>query len=499
MKVKEAQPPKEGATGELKLPPLDSAVNEALGGGPVPPPPPAVPEIDAPPPHVRMSSAVAVLADPHLRADPVSRAQASITFMKAWNSRGKNSDLGAAGYLFLSSNEKEWGLVQDVVEVKGPGFDKTFRGNLVESKDGKTSRIIMGPNEEARLRKGSGGSTYVRPPRNPEFKAIKITYTRNVATPPMVALNQFLKGLDSIHVDSASEDNLAQAATFLAQKITELRTKDPDAPVDGLEMFVAGLASSAIAANGGKANKQFEAPFKSLGYRKSEYGSVWGTTAGLAMDDFRKWLESGDYGMAVVQFDKDYKKSNDFTIRYARALLVLLKAVRDNRFYYRAASNLELISRRAGSKAAREHVLALAKSIRVKSPCAACWGTHKINCSACKGKAKVTLQCGTCGGSGKQVRIRGGGVRICPGCRGKGIFRDVKCPKCKASGKATCRARYCRGEVPRPSLETFTDAYKCGFCQGLGSVLKHVAYSCPQCNGVGMVLRPKFASDKTLH
>jgi DnaJ-class molecular chaperone len=110
---------------------------------------------------------------------------------------------------------------------------------------------------------------------------------------------------------------------------------------------------------------------------------------------------------------------------------------------------------------------------------------------------KINVQCGKCGGSGRINSLRG--IVTCAGCAGQGIFRNVDCPKCKSSpGKVDCKARGCDKPVKPPTFDSFAEAYKCGLCRGMGSVLRHAAYPCPECSGIGLILQPKADPTKLL-
>lgn len=309
----------------------------------------------------------------------------------------------------------------------------------------------------------------------------------------LAALQDFFRKLDGDKLETLDEKAVGDAVAALAAKGKELRGKGAD--VDALALFAAG-SSSALLSKNSEAFQGLEAAFRDLGYEKSDVGSLWGTKAGLAMDDYRKWVASGEYGLAVVQFQSDYRSLSDFPVRYAHGLLSVFKALADKRGYSLSASILEVLSRSAPSKAAAEHAAALAKSIRSEAPCPACGGAHEVNCSACKGKQKLNLQCGGCGGSGKVNTFNG--VKSCLVCKGAGGFKNVDCPKCKAKGKVPCKARHCDKAVGAPTFESFAEAYRCRTCAGKGGLLKHVAFSCPDCSGVGLIIQPKADPSKLL-
>jgi hypothetical protein len=469
---------------------------------PPPPPKPVVknpdPEPTKPAPLVESASlaslhdALAVLVDPAKRGDLVQRAAALSQFRKAADGKTPVADVATAGGLFLEKTDVQWGLASDTVVVKGPAGETKYSGRL-EIRSETTSILIQADRKEVRIRSTPDGQKFVTPPGAAEFKATEVKLSTDQKSDALEALQAFFKILDASKLESLEDKDVSDGVKFLAGKIKDLRAKGQ--PVEALSLFVAGPASALIEKNKGKPTAEIEAAFKDLNFEKSEFGAVWGRKEGLAMDDYRKWLASGEYGMGVVQFNNDYRSVADLNVRYAYALLLLFKALGDNRNYQKPASYLESTATGA-SGAARDHLIALAKSIRDEAPCNVCGGTHKVNCSACKGDKKVNLECTKCGGSGKIQTFNG--VKGCPGCQGKGRYNNVDCPKCKATGKTECKARGCQREVPKPTFESFAEAYKCRDCQGRGSLMRHVAYVCDDCNGIGLILQPKSDPTKTL-
>jgi hypothetical protein len=394
--------------------------------------PPPLPE-PPPPATFVLKDAFEILADPSRRADTTLRGQARAILKKASEENSPLADVAVAGYLFLSRDDVDWQL---------------------------------------------------RAKANPAQKS-----------EALVALQEFFKGVGIDKIEALSDKELGDAVAFLSLKVKSLRGKAPEASLDALSLFVAGLASSLITRGGGNPSPALSAAFKDVGYEKSEFGTVWGRREGLAMDDYRKWLASGEYSLAVVQFQNDYRSVSEFTVHYAEALLMVFEAIADKRSYTKAASYFDILSRSAPSAAAQAHCAAFAKTIREESPCAACAGTHKVNCNVCKGKTKVNLECTKCGGSGK-INLRG--LMTCPGCKGQGRFNNVDCPKCKATGKLECKARGCTREVKPPTFESFADAFPCPVCKGKGTMMLHVACPCPECGGIGMTLAPKIDPTKML-
>jgi len=443
-------------------------------------------------PAISMRDALVVMVDPVKRRDLVQRASALAVFRKASEAKVPLADVATAGQLFLEKSDVEWGLSSDTVTVKGPGGETKYSGRL-EIRSETVSMLIMADRKEVRIRSTPEGGKYITPPGAAEFKALDVKLSSDSKSDSLEALQAFFKGVDATKFESLDDKDISEGVKFLALKVKELKAKGQ--PVEALSLFVAGPASALIEKNKGKPTPEIEAAFKDLGFEKSEFGSVWGRKEGLAMDDYRKWLASGEYGMAIVQFKNDYQGVTDVSVRYAMGLLMLFKALGENRNYQKAAAYLESSASGAGGSA-RDHFIALAKSIRDEAPCNVCGGTHKINCSACKGSKKVNLECTKCGGSGKLNTFNG--VKPCIGCQGKGRFNNVDCPKCKATGQTECKARGCNREVPKPSFESFAEAYKCRDCQGRGSLMRHVAFLCDDCNGIGLILQPKADPTKLL-
>lgn len=297
--------------------------------------------------------------------------------------------------------------------------------------------------------------------------------------------------LQALRSEEAASGRISPAA--LKSAADRLRTEPTPVP---LALFFGAAASSLVAAHGGRPPAELEACFKDLRFEKSEFGPIWGRPESLAMDDFRKWTASAEYDLAIVQFQKDYRNLPSFPVRYALGLLYVFQALSDGRTYARAASYLEQQARQAPTPSARDHLLALARSIRAAAPCPACGGSDRVNCPTCKGRGRLNLECLKCGGSGKINSFNG--VVVCPGCQGKGRFNNVDCPRCKASGKVDCKARGCTGEVRPPTFESFAEAYACPTCRGKGTLFRHVAYPCPECSGIGLILHPKADPTKLL-
>ncbi|HLY08859.1 MAG TPA: hypothetical protein VKW04_06055 [Planctomycetota bacterium] len=484
VKVKDAPAPKPIAKTTPIAPPAPETPSE-----PAPRPTTGTP---AEAPAVSMHDALEVMIDPAKRNDAAQRTAAGKVFHQASDAGGSLADVATAGWLFLSKSDFEWGLSADTLIVRGSAGETTYKGHLDKRSD-TVSVLLLADHREVRIKTASDGK-FITPPGGAEFKASDCKMIAGQKTDSLEALQAFFKGLDAAKFESLDDKDISEGVKFLALKVKELKGKSQ--PVDALSLFVAGPASALIEKDKGKPTPEIEAAFKDLGFEKSEFGNVWGHKEGLAMDDYRKWLSSGEYGMAIVQFNNDYRGLTDIGVRYALALLQLFRSLAENRNYQRAAAYFDAAASGAASPAARDHFMALAKSIRDDAPCNTCGGTHKVNCSACKGNKKVNAECTKCGGSGKLNSFNG--VITCPGCQGRGRYNNIDCPKCKATGKTECKGRGCTREVPKPTFETFAEAYRCPLCQGRGSLMLHVAFPCTECSGIGLILQPKSDPSKLL-
>jgi hypothetical protein len=462
------------------------------------PPAASIPESPAkgtavePSPAITMKDALSVLVDPARRQQGSAREGARALFLKVSQAGGPLADIATAGWLFLSKSDYEWGLRSDVVSAKGPAGNVAYRGRL-DTRSEAISVLVLGDRREVRIRMAAEG-IFLTPPGSTEFKSSDYKVALDEKSETYETLQAFFKGIDAPRFESLDEKDISEGVKFLALKVKDLRSRNLSA--DALALFVAGPASALVEKTRGKPTLEIEAAFRDLGYEKSEFGAVWGRKEALALDDYRKWLVSAEYGLAIIQFQNDYRSLNDVGVRYALGLLMLFQALADNRNYLRAAAYFETASSAAVSPSAKDHFAALARSIREQAPCNVCGGTHKVNCSACKGKKKVNLECNKCGGSGKINTFNG--VKACPGCNGQGRYNNVDCPKCKGTGQTECKARGCVRPVPRPTFESFAEAYKCPVCQGRGSLMRHVAYPCAQCEGIGLILEPKSDPSKLL-
>ncbi len=437
------------------------------------PPRPEPPRVEGTP-EQRLATALEVAKSPDRRARPADRdtARAGID--------GIGGAMARSLSVFLLRDDKDWGLVSDSVRIKAQSFEQTYGGRLLKKSD--TEMTLVCAAGEVRLWK-TGAAWKVALPGGQPFEPLEVKLAEDVKGPAYDVLQAFLA--------SPPADPLA-AARSLAESSKAILAKDASARVDALQVFLAGHLDQVLSI------APIEDAFKIAaiaGWTKPEWGNIVGTTDGIAMECFHRWLAVGLLDMALVEFGKEYGTSPAFSVKYVIGMLQLLRAVKAGQLYERAYLHFETMAKSAATPAFKEHLTALAKSIRAAAPCRACRGTHRVRCATCHGKTKLNLQCNTCGGAGKKQTLKG--LVNCVGCGGKGRFENVDCPRCKAQGMTDCKVKGCK-VMAQPAQEDMASATECALCRGRGTLFERVALACPECAGVGYFLWPKLEPRKGL-
>ncbi|HXG59860.1 MAG TPA: FHA domain-containing protein [Planctomycetota bacterium] len=175
-------------------------------------------------------------------------------------------------------------------------------------------------------------------------------------------------------------------------------------------------------------------------------------------------------------------RSSSFAVRYAALLVRLHRAFSEGTGYEAAYRALLEASPQGGPPSAREHVRALAESLKEAVYCTDCTGGRRT-CPDCSGKGRRDRNCPVCEGRGR-VRASGavGNADVtvkCRNCEGLKIFRDVTCETCSRSGSILCPS--CRGS-PWREARCYADECRngripCRSCRGRG----WVSVPCPHC------------------
>jgi hypothetical protein len=284
----------------------------------------------------------------------------------------------------------------------------------------------------------------------------------------------------------------------IAAQIAALRKTEPAANVDALVLFGAGHLGHAVP------GPETEKAAKALGFAVQD--GVAGTSEGFAVRDLDAWIASGDFDLAALAFVKDFRSIETPSIRFVWAYALTCLAQAKKKGFDRPVSALN--STVATAPAVKEHLAAMAKSIKAAAVCNTCQGAGKLRCTNCHGVKEVRFPCARCGGKGKyhppglvippnaNPRRFERSFTNCLPCKGTGFEKVVRCEKCK-DGYLKCKQ--CDGaEKQAPEMGDICAAAPCPDCDGDGCIFRHVRWACPSCLGLGRRLTPKADPAKVL-
>ncbi len=270
-----------------------------------------------------------------------------------------------------------------------------------------------------------------------------------------------------------------EAAKFLAEKIAAVRKAGGAA--DAHQFFAIGHLGQVAA---GEAEKLAPA----LGLVAKE--GVIGTAEGHSVYDIARWIERGDFDFAVLAYQKESRGTAADTpgVRFLWSFALLRMAQARKKGYDRPAKAFEAVA--PPEPAAKDHVAALAKSVRNVGVCSTCSGEGKIRCNGCQGKKEVRIDCARCKGVGAV------GLVPCGPCKGRGFDSRKLCTKCK-DGYPECPACDKRPRTP-PEMEDICMGTGCGACDGTGIIFQKALVPCRSCLGLGQKLTPRADPSKVL-
>jgi hypothetical protein len=233
---------------------------------------------------------------------------------------------------------------------------------------------------------------------------------------------------------------------------------------------------------------------------------VPGTPEGFAVRDLDAWIASSDFDLAALACLKEYRELDTPAVRFVGAYALACIAQAKKKGFERAATALNAIA--TPLAAVKDHLVALAKSIKAVALCPNCLGEGKLRCTNCHGVKEVRFPCAKCGGKGKYhppglVIPPGANPRRfersfvnCTQCKGSGFEKVVRCEKCK-DGYLTCKQ--CDGKAKEaPEFSDICTRMPCQDCGGDGCVFRNVRWACPSCLGLGQKLTPKADPVKLL-
>jgi len=282
-------------------------------------------------------------------------------------------------------------------------------------------------------------------------------------------------------------DNQA-AANYLVDQITLLRKVDPAAPVDALTLFGVGHIGQA------PIGQENDRTARLLGLVIQN--GIAGTAEGHVVRELNSWTSAGDFDLAVMAWIKEPQLRSVDTpiVRYVWTYALLRLVQQKQRGFDRAVAALGAIP--ASTPALREHLAALAKSIKAVATCNICGGEGKLRCTNCHGKKETKVVCRDCGGTGRKKQSSGILLDNCPRCKNSGIENLIKCEKCK-DGFNECKQCDKKQHSP-PALEDICTLTPCKECDGRGYVFRRILWACRSCMGIGQKMAPKADPSKIL-
>jgi hypothetical protein len=287
----------------------------------------------------------------------------------------------------------------------------------------------------------------------------------------------------------------AQAAAWLGDQVAVLRKTDN---VEALLLFAAGHLGHA--APGPEVDKAA----KALGFTLQN--GVAGTAEGIAVHDLDGWIAANDFDLAILAYTKEFHEIDSTAVRFLWAYALTCTAQAKKKYFDRAIKAFDTIPVPSGP--VKEHLAAMAKSIKAVAVCNHCGGEGKLRCTNCHGVKEVRFPCAKCGGKG---RVQPPGLVVppngnfrrfantfvrCTPCKGTGYEKVLRCEKCK-DGFLVCKM--CDGKQKSPpDFSDICDLAPCPDCDGDGCIFRNVRWACPGCLGLGKKLAPKVDATKLL-
>lgn len=274
------------------------------------------------------------------------------------------------------------------------------------------------------------------------------------------------------------------AAGFLAERIETLRKGGTAAPEPHLLMACGHLGYAPVQ----------EA--MDVGKRLSlvAVGGRIGSAEGHAVADLDRWIADGDFDLAVLAFQKNYRWSADTSsVRYVWAWAMVRLAQDRKRGFERAVKALQEV--KTIERPWVDHLAALAKSVNLVAVCSKCAGEGRLRCTNCHGRKEIKFVCKYCNGTGKRKQKDGFELDNCTPCKSSGFEKTIRCEKCK-DGFNDCPQ--CKEPRTAPALEDICEFFDCPDCEGRGSAFRGVRWTCRTCRGVGLRIVPKADPSKTL-
>jgi hypothetical protein len=415
---------------------------------------------------------VRVLRSRSQRTDPGDRARA-ITSLRAMAPR---SSLARAALVFLSHDERFWGLVGDRLKLKTEHVDLDLEG-LAQGEEGKNTvfqahsghRVVLQKDGKISLNSGS----WIVP--------VSCELSRNLPSPLLKVLEEYLAAVALERADRLSPAEHQGFFVLLAKKSSEVGER----PKDALYLFALAHADELLGQN---------ARLDPEGVRLchlecAKKADLWGPAPVVNRMALARLLLAPGESPDLRRAQEAVLAAQDFPSRFLSALALF----REKEFEPAAALALwkklpGLVPDTPMGKFCEEVVERLKKAVvcegcagQGKHPCKKCMASGIVECERCKGTGHVK--------EGPDGVLTYTGVVPCPGCKQKGKFT---CPICLGGRIAKCEK--CDGKKTKKALagsdyQVLVESHLCSSCEGSGSVFSRIAFPCPDCKGLG-----RFAS-----
>jgi serine/threonine-protein kinase len=411
---------------------------------------------------------VRVLRSRSQRSDPGERARA-LTGLRAMAPR---SSLARAGLVFLTHDERFWGLVGDRLKLKTEHVDLDLEG-LAQSEEGKNTvfqahsghRVVLQKDGKISLNSGS----WIVP--------VSCELSRNLPSPVLKILEDYLAAVALERVDQLSPAEHQGFFVLLAKKSSDLGER----PKDALTLFALAHADELLGQN---------ARLDPEGVRLchlecAKKTDLWGPAPVVnRMALARLLLGPGD-SPDLRRAQEGVLAAQDFPSRFLSALALL----REKEFEPMAAlAQWKKLPGMAPDTTTGKFCEEVVERLKKALVCEGCAGQGKYPCKKCM--ALGIVECERCKGTGHVKEGPDGvltysGVVPCPACKQKG---KLTCPICLGGRIAKCEK--CDGKKTKKVLagsdyQDLVGSHLCSSCDGSGSVFSRIAFPCPECKGLG--------------
>jgi serine/threonine protein kinase len=409
-----------------------------------------------------------VLRSAALRADPKERARAA----GAFRALAPRSALCRAADVFLSHDDRFWKLGGDRLKLKTDQVELDLEGQA-QVEDGKNTVFQATTGHRVVLQKDGkislNGGSWITPQ--------KAELTRNLPTPLLKVLGEYLAALPLERVDTLSAADHQGQFVGLAKKISELG----ETPKDLLCLFALAHADDLLAQNLRPDAEGMRlcrlGPAKTVDY--------WGPPGVVSRLALARLLAAQGPPAEVRRAADAVAGAVDFPSR----LLSGLATFREKEFdpSAAAASWKKLAGLGLETSPAR-FCDEVAERLKRAATCDGCAGQGKYPCKKCA--ASGIADCDKCKGTGriKEVDTTGmgySGMIPCQGCKQKGRITCPVCQGVRVSKCDKCEGKKIKKSIPGSEYQELIGLHCCPSCGGLGSVFSRIGFPCPDCDGLG--------------